>query len=71
VARPYWRRLPADNADRGKRGQLTAIGTVVALSIALAGRAIRRYLVRALALGAVAGGEGASVKFENTGVVNS
>ena len=49
------------------RGQLTAIGTVVALPIALAGLAIRRYLVRAVTLGAVAGGEGESVKFEDTG----
>jgi ABC-type glycerol-3-phosphate transport system permease component len=53
------------------RGQLTATGTVVELPIALANLAIRRYLVRALTLGAVAGGEEARVKFENTGVINS
>jgi hypothetical protein len=49
------------------RGQLTGIGTVVALPMALAGLAVRRYLVRAPSLGAVSGGEGESVKFENTG----
>lgn len=53
------------------RGQLTAIGTVVALPMATAGLAAKRYLVRALTLGVVARGEGERVKFENTGVVNS
>ena len=53
------------------RDQLTAIGTVVALPMATAGLAAKRYLVRALTLGVVARGEGESVKFENTGVVNS
>ena len=48
-------------------GQLTAIGTVVALPMATAGLAVRRYLVRALTLGAVTECEGESVKGENTG----
>ena len=61
-------RLPADNADRD---QLTAVETVVALPMALAGPAVRRYVVRMLTLGAAIGGEEESMKFENTGVVNS
>jgi multiple sugar transport system permease protein len=36
-------------------GQLTAIGTVVALPMVLVGLAVRRYLVRGLTLGAVTG----------------
>jgi hypothetical protein len=48
-----------------------AIGTVVALPMATVGLAVRRYLVRALTLGAVTRGEGESVKRENTGVVYS
>jgi multiple sugar transport system permease protein len=36
-------------------GQLTAIGTVVALPMILVGLAVRRYLVRGLTLGAVTG----------------
>ena len=52
------------------QGQLTAIGMVVALPMALAGLAVRRYLVRALTLGAAIGGEEVSMKVENTGVVN-
>jgi len=36
-------------------GQLTAIGTVVALPMVIAGLAVRRYLVRGLTLGAVTG----------------
>jgi multiple sugar transport system permease protein len=43
------------------RGQLTAIRTVVALPVATAGLAAKRYLVRALTLGAVTRGEGESV----------
>lgn len=39
--------------------------------MATAGLAAKRYLVRALTLGVVTRGEGESVKFENTGVVNS
>jgi hypothetical protein len=57
-------RLPTDDANRG---QLTAVETVVALPMALAGLAVMRYLVHALTLGAVTGGEGESVKLENTG----
>ena len=53
------------------RGQLTAIGTVVALPMATAGLAAKRCLVRALTLGVAIGGEEGSMKFENTGVVNS
>jgi hypothetical protein len=34
--------------------------------MALAGLTVRRYLVRALILGAVTGDEGESVKFDNT-----
>jgi len=49
------------------QGQLTAIGMVVALPMALAGLAVMRYLVHALTLGAVTGGEGESVKLENPG----
>ena len=49
------------------RGQLTAIGTVVALPMATGDLAVRRYLVRALTLGAVTEGEGENVKFEKTG----
>ena len=60
-------RLPTDDANRG---QLTAVETVVALPMALAGPAVRRYLVRALTLGAAIGGEEVSMKVENTGVVN-
>lgn len=36
-------------------GQLTAIGTVVALPMVLVGLAVRRYLIRGLTLGAVTG----------------
>ena len=36
-------------------GQLTAIGTVVALPMVIVGLAVRRYLVRGLTLGAVTG----------------
>jgi hypothetical protein len=61
-------RLPTDDADRD---QLTAVETVVALPMALAGPAVRRNLVRMLTLGAAIGGEEESMKFENTGVVNS
>jgi hypothetical protein len=57
-------RLPTDDADWG---QLTAVETAVALPMALAGLAARRYLVRALTLGAAIGSKGESVKFENTG----
>jgi hypothetical protein len=59
---------PTDDADRG---QLTAVKTVVALPMTLAGPAVRRYVVRALTLGVAIGGEEGSMKFENTGVVNS
>ncbi len=59
---------PTDDADRG---QLTAVETVMALPMALAGPAVRRYLARMLTLGAAIGGEEGSMKFENTGVVNS
>jgi len=36
-------------------GQLTAIGTVVALPMIVVGLAVRRYLVKGLTLGAVTG----------------
>jgi multiple sugar transport system permease protein len=49
------------------RGQLMAIGTVVALPMATGDLAVRRYLVRAPTLGAVTGGEGQSVIVEKTG----
>ena len=41
--------------------------TLLVAPMATAGLAVGRYLVRALILGEVTGGEGESVKFENTG----
>ena len=62
VARPCWRPPPGLIAQTGVNwGQLTAIGTVVALPMATAGLAAKRYLVRALTLGAVTKGEGECV----------
>ena len=47
--------IHARHPRNGGWGQLTAIGTVVALPMVLVGLAVRRHLVRGLTLGAVTG----------------